>query len=196
MYQTGYHDVLFNVAMHTIAETASNYTAYNFFNDKQTIALNMTNNLNNFIKDYMFLTVETLQLVLVQLPEAFENAIMESINMKQNITQTEKQLANLQVSFQTQLQAAVQSANQTVTLAEGKAKEIHYRQSAAAAQITQSIAAEATAFALMKNTMKLSNAELLDYIWFDMMASQQSSAQVVVGMNPSTFVQSIGASKP
>ena len=191
-YKTDYHAVLFDVASSNIAETASRYTAYNFFNDKQSIAMAMSKNLNKAIIDYMYLSVETLQLVKVQLPDEFENAIMDSINMKQNITQTQKKLANLLVSFQTQILAAHQSANQTVTLAQGQAKQIKFSQEGAAKVIRQNIDAEALAYSRMKQHMQMNNQELLDYIWYDMMTSKQSDAQIVVGMNPNTFIQQNG----
>ena len=47
-------------------------------------------------------------------------AILESIAVKQNITRTEKTKANMLVTFETSIMAAEQSANQTLTMAQGQ----------------------------------------------------------------------------
>ena len=62
--------------------------------------------------------------MLVKLPQSFEDAILESITVKQNITRTQKQKQTRIVQFETLVMAAGQVANQTITEARGKAKQI------------------------------------------------------------------------
>jgi hypothetical protein len=51
----------------------------------------------------------------VELPQQFEDAILESISVKQNITRTLKTKNNMEVQFATQIMASKQMANQTGT---------------------------------------------------------------------------------
>lgn len=51
----------------------------------------------------------------VELPQQFEDAILESISVKQNITRTLKTKNVMEVQFSTQIMASKQMANQTGT---------------------------------------------------------------------------------
>jgi regulator of protease activity HflC (stomatin/prohibitin superfamily) len=188
-YKQDYYRVLFNVASHLIANTASNFTAYNFFNSKAEIALAMQIQLNEYCSQYLHLNVETLQITLVELPAAFEEAILESISVKQNITRTMKFKNSMEVTFQTAIMAAHQQANQTVTIAEGRAQQILAEQGANAQALTQTVSAETVAYSKVRDSLGLKNQDLIEYVFWDAMADQQSGSSFVVGMNPSTFVQ-------
>jgi len=188
-YKEDYHRVLFNVASHIIANTASNYTAYNFFNDKQSIALAMQQSLQVYVSTHLHLNVESLQIILVELPTAFEDAILESISVKQNITRTQKYKSTMEVTFQTAVMAAHQQANQTVTLAEGKAQQILAEQNANAQALTQTVNAEVAAYSKIRENLNLQNKDLIEYVWWDSMTDQQSGSNFVVGINPSTLIQ-------
>jgi len=187
-YRDDYRKVLFNVATHIVANTASNYTAYNFFNDKQTIAYDMQRALNQYVAQHLYMTVETLQIILVELPQQFEEAILESISVKQNITRTEKAMQNMMVTFQTQIMAATQAANQTITLAQGQSQQILAQQNAEAAVLTATVDMETFAYARLKQALGLSEADLLEYIWWDSLSEAQSNSEFIVGMQPNTYI--------
>lgn len=192
-YKLDYPAVIFNMATHEIANKASQYTAYNFFNDKQSIATAMQTALNEYLGPRLHLVVETLQIILVRLPQEFEDAILESISVKQNITRTQKYLETMQVTFETAVMAAKQSANQTVTEAHGHSSRILAEQGANAEALQQTVAAESVSYERMKKALNLDNAQLMEYVWWDSMADRQGDSSFVVGLNPSTFVsQQVG----
>eukprot|EP00808_Paulinella_micropora_P016068 g33903.t1 len=183
LYKQDYEVVLFNVATHTIANTACKYSAYNFFNDKQSIAYAMQAALNNVTRKELFILTETFQITLVELPSSFEDAILESIGMKQNITRTMKYEENMQVNFQTQILAAQQTANQTITLALGQAQKILSQNIAAAKSLNQTIEAEIASYKEIQQALSLNSKDLLDYIWWDGMTEQQAHSQFVVDLS-------------
>eukprot|EP00457_Paulinella_chromatophora_P011014 gb/GEZN01011135.1/.p1 GENE.gb/GEZN01011135.1/~~gb/GEZN01011135.1/.p1 ORF type:complete len:310 (-),score=45.60 gb/GEZN01011135.1/:173-1102(-) len=183
LYKMDYETVLFNVATHTIANTACRYSAYNFFNDKQSIAYAMQAELNNATQAQLYLMTETFQITLVELPASFEDAILESISMKQNITRTQKYEQNMQVNFETQIMAASQSANQTITLAMGQAQKILSQSLATAQSLNQTIEAEISSYKKIKEALGLNSEQLLEYIWWDGMTDSQSHSQFVVDMS-------------
>ncbi|GAB5368040.1 hypothetical protein AAMO2058_001283700 [Amorphochlora amoebiformis] len=176
-FEHEYESVLFNVAAHIIANTASHYSAYNFFNDKQTIALSMQKMLNDYLPGRLFLSVEALQILLVQLPHQFEDAILESIAVKQNITRTEKTKANMMVAFQ------------------GQARKILAEQNAKAKVVMQNLETQSAAYQKIKKSLRFADDDLLEYVWWDTLADHQGSSSFVVGMNPNAFVNKDSNSK-
>lgn len=187
-YREDYRWALFNVATHIIADTASNYTAYNFFNDKQTIAYSMQDSLNHYVSSNLHMNVETLQIILVELPQLFEDAILESISVKQNITRMEKAKQNMMVTFQTQIMAAKQQANQTVALAQGTSQQILAQQNAESTVLTQNVDAEVNAYTKIKDQLALEGTSLLEYVWWDSIADQQGNSEFIVGVNPAAMI--------
>jgi len=187
-YQENYPAVLFDIASHVLADIACNYTAYNFFNDKQSIAIVMQQELDKVTQELMFASVQTLQIMLVKLPLSFEDAIVESISVKQNITRTQKTQASQQVIFDTQIMAAKQKANQTVTESRGKAKEILARQNATALALLQNVDAELKAYRRIVSSLGLSNDELMQYIYYDSLTDRQGDSEFIVGLTPQTYV--------
>ena len=89
-YKGEHHQVYVNKATAAIANIACNYTAYAFFNDKQGIAVAMQRTLNQIFVSHLFAQVEALQINQVELPSSFQDAILESISTKQNITRSER----------------------------------------------------------------------------------------------------------
>lgn len=187
-YKMQHNTVLFNVASDIIANTASNYSAYNFFNDKQSIALSLQQQLNQYIRPHLYMNVETLQITVVELPQSFEDAIVESISVKQNITRMRKEKEFKLVTFSTMLMAAKQSANQTVTEARGKAQQILAEQNAAAAVVTQNLGTEARAYKVVQDSLNLGVDDLLEYVWWDSLTEQHGDSEFLVGVNPAAYI--------
>lgn len=190
-YKLNYDHILKNVATNIIANVACNYTAYNFFNDKQSIAVAMYRELNAYVLPHLWIIIESVQLVLVQLPGNFEDSILESISVKQNITTTEKNKANMEVTFATQIMAANQTAVQTVTLAEGTAQKIIAIAEANAIVIEQNVGAEVQAYLAMREGVGFSSSELVEYIWYDSLSQMQTDSEFIIGLNPTTYIAGI-----
>ena len=60
-FRNDHHAVYVNTATTTIANTACNYSAYQFFNDKQGIAIAMKSALNEKFTSQLYAQVEALQ---------------------------------------------------------------------------------------------------------------------------------------
>merc|ERR1711939_296122 len=99
-YKDQHSHIVFNTGKHLISNAAANYSAYEFFNNKQGIAKDMLIYTNKFFQDHLFCFVDAFQINTVPLPQSFEDAIQESLNMKQNITRTMKMVDNVKVKLQ------------------------------------------------------------------------------------------------
>jgi len=186
-YKLDYDYRLKNVAIHIISDTACNYTAYNFFSDKQSIAVSMYQALSQTVSNHMYMTIHSLQITHVHLPQTFEDALLETITVQQNITKTIKKKENMNVTFETEILAADQTAIQTVTLAEGNAHKILTQNKATSTILHTNVDAEILAYNRIREFMNFTPSELMQYIWFDSM-STQSNSQFIIGFQPSTMI--------
>lgn len=196
-YKDGHHDVYVNTATTTIANVACNFSAYTFFNDKQGIGISMQATLNDIFERELYAHVEALQINQVELPASFQDAILESISTKQNITRSMRYKDNMEVTFEMQRMVSEQVANQTVILARGRANQ-KLQQAQANAQMTeQTVRAEMTSYGNMSSALKFAPAEALDYLWWDTLQSAAqhpggaNGKEFLVGLNPAAFISSV-----
>ena len=96
-------EVYENTAKAVIANVATNFSAYTFFNDKQGIATEMQLRLTEVFFEQLYAQIDAFQITRVELPSEFQNAILSSIEAKQNITRTERYKDNMLVTFSTQV---------------------------------------------------------------------------------------------
>ena len=193
-YRNEHHAVYVNTATATIANVACNYSAYTFFNDKEGIARSMQHVLNEKFSTGLFAQIEALQINQVELPASFQDAILESISTKQNITRSVRYKENMQVTFSTQRMVAEQSANQTVIRAGGIASRKLQEAQANAMMTEQTVSAEMTAFGGVKDELKFTGENGLNYLWWDTLQSAASlpnapSKEFLVGLDPAAYIK-------
>lgn len=94
-----YLRVFQRVGAHLITEMATNFTAYQFFNEKQRIADHMQRLVNEYFAQFLFAFVESFQINEDELPKAFYDAVLAAATTKQNITRMQKILEATKVGF-------------------------------------------------------------------------------------------------
>mmetsp|Transcript_40013 Transcript_40013/g.105764 ORF Transcript_40013/g.105764 Transcript_40013/m.105764 type:complete len:320 (+) Transcript_40013:152-1111(+) len=193
-YKGDHHSVYVNTATATIANIACNYSAYTFFNDKQGIAIAMRNSLNEKFVDKLYAQVDALQINQVELPSSFQEAILESISTKQNITRSMRFKENMQVTFSTQRMVASQEANQTVIVAHGVANQKLQQASANAQMTQQTVAAEIAAYSNLSHVLSFGSSDSLDYLWWDTLQSaavrdDARGKEFLVGLDPAAYIK-------
>lgn len=193
-YKDEHHAVYVNTATASIANVACNYSAYTFFNDKQGIATAMQAYLNDKFTKNLYAQIDALQINQVELPVSFQDAILESISTKQNITRSLRFKENMQVTFATQRMVAEQSANQTVIKAGGVASQTMQRARANAQMTEQTVRAEIAAFANLTSTLSFSSENTLNYLWWDALQSTAAqpgapSKEFLVGLDPAAYIK-------
>lgn len=192
----GYAPVYFDVASHLISEEATTYSAYEFFNSKEAIAVAMQTKLDQYFQQHLHAHVVSLQIQSCRLPDAFNAAITDTVTQRQNITNAAKYLDQQTVSLQTNLVVAGKQANATIATAEGNARQILLQAEAASSMAAQNGAAEAEAYANVKARLGFTNSELLRYVWWDAVgspgsfrASESDTSALLIGVAPSTLIQ-------
>lgn len=190
--------VVFNTGKHLISNSAANYTAYQFFNDKQGIAKDMQIYMNNHFEQHLFSYIDAFQINTVHLPKTFEEAIQHSLNTKQNITRTTKMVDNVRVKLKTLILVAEKDANSTIARAEGKAAATLKAAYAAANMTTQTLTAAAEGYTHVKTQLGLANgakgdnkSEMVSYMYNDALShAGMAGQQFLVGSAPGTYINS------
>lgn len=138
--------------------------------------------------------MEALQINQVELPSSFQDAILESISTKQNITRSMRYKDNMQVTFATQTMVAEQVKNQTVILAHGAANRVLQQARANALMVEQTVGAEMAAYGNMTRALSFASDDQLNFMWWDTLqsAATQPGAEgkeFLVGLDPAAYIK-------
>lgn len=169
-YERNYGDYILMyklMGIHILTEMATNYTAYQFFNDKQKIALEMMFHMNRYFRENLHATVESLQINEDDLPGPFTDMILMAATMKQNISKTQKTLGAKVVQMETFVKIAQAQANVTIQNSIGQSSAIEQNGAADAAVIKSFVQSELESYSEIKRTLNLKGDDLLKYIWYD-----------------------------
>lgn len=189
-YEKREMEVYENTAKATLANAATNYTAYTFFNDKPGIAATMQIALAQVFDEQLYATIDAFQITQVELPEEFQQAILASIAAKQNITATERYKDNMLVTFAQQILVANQSKLQTIATAQGLVDRRHEQADATVAVTRQIVEAEMYSYGNLSQTVGLDEDGGLSYIWWDAQTESVNSGKTyLAGLSPDTYIR-------
>jgi len=191
-----YETVYKLMATHLITEMATNFTAYQFFNEKQRIAEVMRKEVDAYFQANFWSTVESLQINEDDLPDDFTQMILTAATNKQKIAKMEKTRDAQRVKFQTAIIVAEAQANMTLQRANGTRSQILNNANADAAIIDSYVEAELQAYTKVKDQLDLKSAALVDYIWYDTLSgggvsantSASTEVQMLVGVDPAAYI--------
>lgn len=165
-----------------VQTAATNFTAYQFFNDKNDIAIAMHTVLSEKFYDELFAIIDAFQITRVELPTEFQDSLLASIEAKQNITTAQSFKDNMEVTFRTQLLEANQTRYQTIALAHGAAAQ-RREEAEAKAQVTrQRVQAEMYAYGNISTTVGID--DVTPYIWWEAQSKDRDRVEYLVGLDP------------
>jgi len=190
-----YQDTYKLFGIHLLTEISTNYTAYQFFNEKQRIADDMRKIMDSFFQEKLFAEVVSLQINDDTLPEEFTNSVLRAAIVKQNIAQmTEQKKANV-VEFQTDRIVAENQANVTIQKARGQSYKILQDARADASIVELQAQAETEAYNNIKGKLEMKGDNLVKYIWYDTISGgsvtgsvQDQDVQMLIGVHPSSYI--------
>lgn len=187
MFKNNQTEVYENTAKANIANSATNYSAYSFFNDKEMIATAMQISLSRVFDEQLFALLDAFQITQVELPSQFQDAILASISAKQAITKTQRLKDNMRVTFESQELVANETKKQTIALSRGTASRILQEAEALVQTTIQTVTSEMHAYGNVSKTVGLDTDTGLSYIWWDMQR-EATGKEYLVGLNPGTYI--------
>lgn len=101
-----FHDIFVRISIDRITEIATEYTANEFFVERNKIGTRMEKVLRNEFENHLFATIFSFQLRTVGLPDEFEKAIQLTEVKKQDVHKAEAEQNSTEVALQTGLMQA------------------------------------------------------------------------------------------
>lgn len=164
-YGLEYKHVIENVAIDVLTQEATNYNAYDFFNEIGKIKDDFQRTLDKQLNTTCSANVQFLQLIRnVDLPALFEQAIQESEVKKQEIQKATAELNKITVEVDTLVKSAFIQKNVTVNIAEGEAESIIKQNDANVLSFTKKQTSQTEAYSKLKKNLNMNNSELLKFI--------------------------------
>lgn len=134
-----YHNTFVRVAIDRLTESATKFSATEFFNDRTLIGKEMEALLKRDFAAFLYSNIFSFQLRSVGLPPPFEDAIQETEVQKQDLEVAEAEQKSQKVSMETQLMQATRRVKVIDNQAEAQAKTLLLNNDA---DITQYLAAQ------------------------------------------------------
>ena len=163
-YGKDYNYIFQNIAVHTLTEEATKYTAYNFFMDRGKIKDDFQFELDKVFQNLCYSNIQFLQLRSVDLPNLFENSIQESEVKKQDIQKAKAEQNKIMIEVDTKIKAAEFQKDVIINKAEGEAEAIYKQNKADVESLMKMQETQVGVYKALKNTLNLSNEKLLNLI--------------------------------
>ena len=151
-----------NIAIHSLTEEATKYTAYNFFMDRGKIKDDFQSELDKIFQNLCYSNIQFLQLRSVDLPNLFEASIQESEVKKQDIQKAKAEQNKILIEVDTQIKAAEFQKNVIINKAEGEAEAIFKQNKADVESLMKMQETQVGVYKTIKETLNLTNERLLN----------------------------------
>ena len=178
-YELDYKQMIVSVAVDSLTDMATKFTAYDFFMNRGKIGGDMQLALNSVLQNRTYCSVEFFQLRDVDLPDKFEEAIQITEVKKQDIQKAQAEQTKMKVEIETRVITAQLNMQVTINLAQGEAEAIL---SANQGNINGFNATESSSIeglTKLKQDLGLSNDELTAYIQSQLIRDYTGTSLVV-----------------
>lgn len=178
-YELNYKHMILRVALDTLTDSATNYTAYDFFMNRARIGAEMQTELNVYLNERTYSIVEFFQLRSVDLPDGFENAIQYSEVKKQDIQKARAELTRSRVEVETlQIKARMNQEVET-NLAFGDSEALIKTNEATLNGFNATEMSRINGYLQLKQDLNLTNRQLLDYMKAKLISTHAGNKVVV-----------------
>eukprot|EP00405_Crypthecodinium_cohnii_P016718 CAMPEP_0206449498 /NCGR_PEP_ID=MMETSP0324_2-20121206/18124_1 /ASSEMBLY_ACC=CAM_ASM_000836 /TAXON_ID=2866 /ORGANISM="Crypthecodinium cohnii, Strain Seligo" /LENGTH=396 /DNA_ID=CAMNT_0053918885 /DNA_START=146 /DNA_END=1336 /DNA_ORIENTATION=- len=159
---SNYEQLFAKVARDVLLKSAAHYNAPQYWTERTKIGEEMHNLVNQALSA-SHATCSGLQIMIIELPDTYEQSIIATqVNKQQMYTKENEQKAAL-IRAQIAVMVAEYEKNVTVTIAGANADAARVRQSAEAEAQQMKIDAEAAAFQVVQEKLGLSTPGLVEY---------------------------------
>lgn len=159
-----YHETFVRLAIDRLTESATLYTANEFFTERTRIGKNMEAVLLEEFESKLFSTIFSFQLRSVGLPPDFEEAIQQTEVMRQDVQVAEMEQNSTRVQLETELMQAIRRTKIVANRAEGQAESIMLANKADIAQYLATQQKSADSYAGVLKNLDGDERDMLSYM--------------------------------
>lgn len=174
-----YHDIFVRVAIDRLTETATKYSATEFFTQRTAIGKDMEALLEREFSADLSSHVFSFQLRSVGLPRDFEEAIQETEVMKQDLSVAIAEQNSTRVSLETQLMQARRGTQVAANRGEAEAAAVMLANTAEVTQYNATQRKVADGYSGVLEALGSRTAALLDYMRVRALRDHPSQRTVV-----------------
>lgn len=177
-----YHNTFVRVAIDRLTESATKFSATEFFNDRTRIGKEMEALLKKDFQEFLYSHIFSFQLRSVGLPPPFEDAIQETEVQKQDLEVAQAEQKSQKVSMETQLMQATRRIKVIDNNAEAQAQTLLLNNAADIAQYIASQKLSADSYRAVLSELGANETEMLAYMQARVLRDHPS-AKTVVGLS-------------
>lgn len=159
-----YHDTFVRIAVDRLTETATKYSATEFFTQRTAIGRDMEALLERDFASDLFAHVFSFQLRSVGLPKEFEEAIQQTEVMKQDLSVAVAEQNSTRVSLETQLMQARRGTRVAANRGEAEAAAVMLANAAEIAQYNATQRRAADGYSGVLEALGSEQGALLEYM--------------------------------
>jgi len=185
-FNKNYEQMFTSTIRDTLIKAASGYEAYQLWEERAAVGEKMQNMVDTALKR-TYADCWGLQLMTIELPEGFENSIVQTQVNTQRVSTQQFQQEATRVRAETDVIAATFDRQVTVIMAQGKANYTYITKEAKAKAKFKTLGIEANVVKSIKENLGLSSAELIQYARFNAVKELQN-ASVLYGFDENTPV--------
>lgn len=168
------------MATDILTTAATQYTANEFFMDRSSIGIDMTDMLEKRFQDRCFVSVPFFQLRTVILPKKFEESIQDTEVQKQDIQTATAQQQSLLVEYDTKVIQAKRTVEVLEQEGQANARSVQLANDAYCEQLNASVALQAEAYhQMLKSTFKGDINSLLRSMHIRAMRDHKSASTII-----------------
>lgn len=164
-YGRSFEQVFIRTARDNIRDSASFYTAIEFFNNRSLIGTFMTEFIAQEFNENYYADVPALQLRAIDLPDTFEDALERAEVARQEIEIARLQQQAALIRAETAILEADAQRNITLIEANATAQAFLIQIEAQAQAVNITLTAEREAYYALSQSLNLTSAELLSFLW-------------------------------
>jgi len=159
-----FHNTFVRIAIDRLTESATDYTANEFFTDRTRIGKAMEELLREDFESHLFATIFSFQLRAVGLPDEFEKAIQLTEVKKQDTHVAEAEMNSTRVSQETLLMQATRRMQVKANQADSYAQSVMLSNSADIEQFQTSQKKAADSYSQVLEKLDSNENNLLTYV--------------------------------
>lgn len=179
MFKEDFEIPIENICRSVIRDVASEFTAFQFWSERENITTAMQDSLTTRLDD-IFVRVETFLLSAFILPKTFQDVIDKTEVQKQEMNKVVYELERVNQETQATILQAEEEVLQIETLAIAAVAQIQLEAESQIFKLNVSIAQEIKGYKNIKDALDLTTQELTTMIWLEKMSASRVPKTIMV----------------